>query len=72
MKYKQAAEADSSTEWMLPSTHKAGLSAAGPLSASVTVTSGISRPSWLRPIVCSATKRGCSAASARSTAMSSS
>ena len=49
MKYRHAAEAASSTEWMLPSTQNAGLSAPSPVSLSVSVMSGISRPSKLRP-----------------------
>ena len=35
---------------MLPSTQNAGFSAAGPVAALVTVTTQMSRPSWLLPI----------------------
>ena len=72
MKYRHAVDAVSSTEWMLPSIQYAGLSCAAPVAPFVSVTSGMSRPSWLRPIDSTVTWPGCSAAKPRSSAISSS
>jgi hypothetical protein len=47
---------------MLPSTQNAGFSAAGPHAVLVTVSTQMSRPSWLFPIDSIDTSSGCSAA----------
>src|SRR5262245_17591444 len=57
---------------MLASTQCAGLSWCGPVAASVTVASQISRPSCERPIDETARRSGCSSANAWSSAVSSS
>ncbi len=51
-----------SAAWMLPSTHIAGLSSAAPVAALVTVTSQMSRPSWLLPMDDSVISPGSAAA----------
>ena len=58
----KAVLAVSSAAWMLPSTQIAGFSAWSPVAWFVITTSQISRPSWLRPRLCSSTRCGRAAA----------
>ena len=65
-------EAASSTEWMLPSSQKAGFSRSGPVAELVIVTSQRSRPSWLFPTDSSRASFGCASDSSRSACVSAS
>ncbi len=58
MSRNAAAEATSSALWMLASTHSAGLSVSGPVAKRVIVTSQMSRPSKLLPMLCSRASPG--------------